>query len=453
MSATDTNQDEGLTPTPDPDLEGTEAAVDADAPSRVQSNPLRLLAVIAAVVALGVFVSLPAVIVVLSLVFMIFMHELGHYLTARRAGMLVTEFFIGFGPRVWSFKRGEVEYGLKAIPAGAYVRIVGMTNMDEVDPADESRTYREKPYWQRFSVAVAGSTMHFLMALVLLFIVFVGFGEPNSSVWSIDQITPSDGLQQGDQPVESPAVAAGLRPGDRIVEVDGVPIREFGDLKAAIETRPGQTVGLVIERDGETIVASTTLLANGPDGQAEGFLGVSGRSPRQRLGVVAAAGRSVTEFGAITVQSVESLGRFFSPSGISSFVDQAMTANDAEEPAPAADAPASDADSNRIVSIYGAARIGAQATEAGMVSFLFFMALINIFIGVFNLVPLLPLDGGHVAIATYEKFREWRAGNRQRYFVDVARLLPVTYGVVLVLVSIGMLALYLDIANPINLPN
>ena len=136
-----------------------------------QAGPLGLVALFAGLVAIG-FLSLPALIVVLSLVFMIFMHELGHYLTAKRAGMKVTEFFIGFGPRIWSFTRGETEYGVKLIWAGAYVKILGMNNLEEVDPADESRTYRQKSYPSRLSVAVAGSAMHFLMALVLLFMIF-----------------------------------------------------------------------------------------------------------------------------------------------------------------------------------------------------------------------------------------------------------------------------------------
>ena len=201
MSATDTDH-EGLEPDePVADLPAHDGAPTEPGPHRephdpVRPNPLRLLAVIAGIVALGVFVSLPAVIVVLALVFMIFMHELGHYVTARRAGMLVTEFFIGFGPRIWSFRRGEVEYGLKAIPAGAYVRVVGMSNLDEVDPVDEARTYRQQPFWQRFSVAVAGSTMHFLMALVLLFVVFAGFGVADPSDWSIARVTPSDSIEQ-----------------------------------------------------------------------------------------------------------------------------------------------------------------------------------------------------------------------------------------------------------------
>lgn len=474
MSATDTDQGDEQAgvpafPTPQgvelPDQGAAAGESHLDAPegdhapagdeaSVVQSNPLRLVAVIAAIVALGVFVSWPAVIVVLSIVFMIFMHELGHYLTARRAGMLVTEFFIGFGPRIWSFRRGEVEYGLKAIPAGAYVRVVGMSNLDEVDPADEARTYRQQPFWQRFSVAVAGSTMHFIMAFVLLFVVYAGFGVPNQSEWTIAQITPSDSLVQNGEPVTSPAEAAGLRPGDRILAVDDTEIDEFLDLKDVIESQPGETVTLTVRRDGRTIETTATLLSQGPEGAEEGFLGVSPRSPRERLAPLAAVQRAGSEFASIATQSVTSLGRFFSPSGITNFVDQAVNAqDDANQQSDDADGTTPPPDENRIVSIYGAARIGTQATEAGIATLFMFLALLNIFIGVFNLVPLLPLDGGHVAIAIYEKIRERQLHLHQRYFADIHKLLPITYGVVLVLVTIGIMALYLDVANPINLPN
>src|SRR4051812_3107095 len=150
---------------------------------------------------------------------MIFLHELGHYLTAKWAGMKVTEFFLGFGPRLWSFQRGETEYGIKAIPAGAYVRIIGMSNLDEVEPEDEDRTYRAKPYWRRVSVAVAGSTMHFLLALVLILTVFVGFRtiDVSSDEWTFATVS-------------GPAEAAGLRPGDRILTIDGQRRGSFADM-------------------------------------------------------------------------------------------------------------------------------------------------------------------------------------------------------------------------------
>lgn len=469
MSATDTNQGGGSSAPDGPFVPAHDGAPLAEAPAEeqteaveaveavglpaddvVQSSPLRILAVFAALAAIWVLASPVWVFVILAIVLMLFLHELGHYLTARRAGMLVTEFFIGFGPRIWSFRRGEVEYGLKAIPAGAYVRIVGMSNLDEVDPADEARTYRQQPFWQRFSVAVAGSTMHFLLAFVLLFTLFVGFGEPDRSAWTIDRITPSEGLQQNGEPVPSPAVEAGLRSGDRIVAVDDVVIDEFTDLKDAIETRPGDTVTLTVERDGETFEATTTLLTQGPDGAEEGFLGVSGDVPLRRLGPLAAVQRSGSTFGTVVAGSLGSI-----PKGVSNLFQAAAdsTSTDDQSTQVTDSDPSSDPNQNRIVSIYGAARLGEQAVRLGMATVLILFAMVNIFIGIFNLLPLLPLDGGHVAIAVYEKVREWRLGNRRRYFADVGKLLPLTYAVVMVMVGIGVLTLYMDVINPIDLPN
>ena len=470
MSATDTNKGGEPADSDEPEVpdhdgapvavahsseEADEAAeaVEADGgpvDDPVRSSPARVLAVFAALAAVWVLAGPVWVFIILAIVLMLFLHELGHYLTARRAGMLVTEFFIGFGPRIWSFRRGEVEYGLKAIPAGAYVRIVGMSNLDEVHPADEARTYRQQPFWQRFSVAVARSTMHFLLAFVLLFTLFVGFGEPDRSAWTIARITPSESLPQNGEPVVSPAIEAGLRPGDRIVAVDDVTIEEFTDLKDAIETRPGETVTLTVERDGDTFEASTTLLGQGPDGAEEGFLGVSPDVPRRTLGPLAAAQRSASTFGEVVVGSVGSI-----PKGVSNLFQAAADSTSSDEPSTPTvsdEGVSSDPNQNRIVSIYGAARLGEQAVEYGMATVLYLFAIVNIFIGIFNLLPLLPLDGGHVAIAIYEKFREWRLGNQRRYFVDVGRLLPVTYAVVLVMVTVGLLSIYMDVINPVNLP-
>ncbi|MEL7209967.1 MAG: site-2 protease family protein, partial [Actinomycetota bacterium] len=211
-----------------------------------ETGPLGLILLVAAFVALG-FLSIPALIVVLGLVFMIFMHELGHYLTAKRAGMKVTEFFIGFGPRIWSFTRGETEYGVKAIWAGAYVKIIGMNNLEEVDPADEARTYRQKSYPARMSVAVAGSAMHFAMALVLLFVLFAFIGQTvNRSddagfigpLGDAEEFAEGLALAQAENPDIAiddewaalldqglmPAEAAGLQEGDLILSVDGEPL-------------------------------------------------------------------------------------------------------------------------------------------------------------------------------------------------------------------------------------
>ncbi|MFV2039261.1 MAG: site-2 protease family protein, partial [Acidimicrobiales bacterium] len=158
---------------------GANASTPGQTPAAVPSaaetgGSWRGIAVLAALMAwLGIAAGWEYIVVVLALVFMITMHELGHYLAARSGGMKVTEFFLGFGPRLWSFRRGETEYGVKGIWAGAYVKVIGMNNLEEVDPADESRTYRQKSYPKRMLVAVAGSGMHFIMALIAIYAVLV----------------------------------------------------------------------------------------------------------------------------------------------------------------------------------------------------------------------------------------------------------------------------------------
>lgn len=400
---------------------------------------LRLALLIGGIVALGVLGSVSAVIVVLALVVMIFLHELGHYVMARRAGMKVTEFFIGFGPKIWSFRRGETEYGLKVIPAGAYVRIIGMNNLDPVDPADESRTYRQASYPKKMGVALAGSTMHFLIALVLLFVLIAGWGLPREENWEVGAISR---LETG----PSPAQEAGLELGDRIVAVDGLPTPTFEAASGVIQERPGEEVVLTVDRDGETLELTTTLADRHPEGQAVGFLGVGPDYPLVRESIPTAAVRSVTELGDSMWLSVRALGSFFTPSSLGRYVEQVVS------PEPASITPDEEGETsgdNRLLSPVGAVRIASQAADAGIPELLSFLIAINIFIGIFNLVPLLPLDGGHVAIATYERLR---SRNGKRYQVDVSKLLPITYAVVVVLVFLGLTALYLDVTNPIADP-
>jgi membrane-associated protease RseP (regulator of RpoE activity) len=432
----------------------------ADAPAtgtdRPAGSPAGLVALIAGVILLGLLTRLSLVIVVLAIIVMIFLHELGHYLTAKAAGMKVTEFFIGFGPRIWSFSRGETEYGFKAIPAGAYVRIIGMHNLDEVDPLDESRTYRHKPYWRRLSVAVAGSAMHFLIAIVCLFLLLTVIGIPGGRFVPSDDAV--DGLAENPDWVigritdGSPADQAGLQDGDRLVSIDGVEVTTFEALRDIVGPRVNQEVEVVAERDGETFSTETTLGEHPDDGPEIGFLGVGPGLPVVTYGVIEGAGRAVSEFGAVTVESVKALGRFFSPSGLADFANQVVDAGEPDEEAgdggSSGGSGSSEGGSNRVISIYGATVIGADATETGIGGLLSFLVILNVFIGAFNLIPLLPLDGGHVAIATYERIR---SGRGQRYHADVAKLLPLTYAVVLLLVMVGLTSLYLDIVSPLSL--
>ncbi|MFA5565757.1 MAG: site-2 protease family protein [Acidimicrobiia bacterium] len=411
----------------------------------VRSSWLPLVVLAAAIALLGVWAGLSAVIVVAAIVVMIFLHELGHFVTARAAGMKCTEFFIGFGPTIWSFTRGETTYGIKAIPAGAYVKVIGMTNLEEVDPADEARTYRQKPYWRRMSVALAGSAMHFALALLCLFVILVGFGEYRDEAWTVGRLASIDAG------APSPASQAGIALGDQVVAIDGTDVATFEELRDQILSHnPGDVVTVEAVSGTQSRMVSVELGDNGVGGA---FLGVGPEYALQPVSPVEAVPQAVGDFGRYAWESTRSLVSFFSPSGLKSFVSIAF--NDTSSGTSSEVVPGStnspDEVEGRVISIYGAARIGAQAADTGVVPLLGFLALINIFIGIFNLVPLLPLDGGHVAVATYERLRELISRRPNRYHADVGKLMPLTYLVVFVLISIGLLSLYLDIANPINL--
>lgn len=395
------------------------------------TSPVRALLIAAGVLFLGFQAGFNVVVVILAMILMIFMHELGHYLTAKSAGMKVTEFFIGFGPRIWSFHRGETEYGVRSIPAGAYVRIVGMSNLEDVDPADEERTYRAKPYLRRMSVAVAGSTMHFLMAFALILVVFAGFGlqNPSSSGWKVGSIVKP-----------SPAFDAGLLLGDRIVAVDGREFSTFTDLSTYLRAHPADAVELEVERGGERLAVDVKLADHNPDGTKVGFLGISPSFPTERVGPLHAVVDGVKEMASVSKSSVLGLGHIFSPAGVSNYIDTVTGPHGGTEPG--------DVAAERPTSVVGIVQIGSQVAENGWVNVLYLLFAVNIFIGIFNLLPMLPFDGGHVAIATYEKIRSMISG--RRYQADVAKLLPVTYAVVLVLVLLFVTSVYIDIVDPIS---
>ena len=225
------------------------------------SLPL-LFGFIALMLAIGYFRSWWFPGIVAGLLFMLFMHELGHYLTARASGMKVTEFFLGFGPKIWSFRRGETEYGVKGIPAGAYVRIMGMTNLDEIDPAEEHRTYRSQPYWQRMMTICAGSAMHFLMATVALVVLFASYSYAgfNGPPWAVGTVVPN-----------STASNLGIEVGDEIRSVNGETFDnwdEFGDVIAGLEEGP---VEIKIRRAGEERTLNGQLGLRPEDIMLDGF--------------------------------------------------------------------------------------------------------------------------------------------------------------------------------------
>lgn len=398
----------------------------------------RMGAVVAALVVVAVVRGwVNQLVIIVGIVVMISLHELGHFLTARWAGMKVTEFFIGFGPRLWAVRRGETTYGIKAIPAGAYVRIIGMHNLEDVDPEEEERTYRSKPYRHRLMVAVAGSAMHFLLALVLLVVLFAAVGTPKADVWRIGELAPLPNR------TTSPAEEAGLRPGDRIVAVDGRQVRTFAELAEALRARPGERVTLTVQRGDRVFETAATLDVRVDEvtGETVGYLGVAAEYPPVTEPLPRAVVDSVVSFADLTVASVRGLAEFFSPGNLARYVDRVFSG-------PAATEVPTD-DTGRVISLVGGARLADEATQrGGFGAMLQFFVAINVFVGVFNLVPLLPLDGGHVAIATYERLRS-RPG--RPYRVDVVKLLPVTYAVVALLAFVFVTSLYLDIVDPLTL--
>src|SRR6056297_2639817 len=372
---------------------------------------------------------------VVGVVISIFLHELGHYLTARWTGMKVTQFFLFFGPRLWSFRRGETEYGVRALPLGAFVRIVGMNRMDDVEPGDEGRTYRQQSFPKRLLVISAGSIMHILLAIVLLFGVYSTQGE----------ITAQDEPRVivGAAALELPAGQAGITADDEIVSVGGTAVTsptELGEVVRSFE--PGELVDIVVLRDGveETVTVGLGANTSVPEDDplfGSALLGVRSFSPPlyQDHGIAGSAVNAVTDIFPVTWESTKGIVKVLNPVNL---VDQLTDTENADPTA-------------RPTTIYGVATVSDDVGDSGgLAGVLYLLAILNIFVGVFNMAPLLPLDGGHAAIAVYERIQERRKHTAGRYFADVERLMPFAMGVIVVLMMLMFTGLYLDITDPIG---
>ena len=392
---------------------------------------------------------LGVVIFVVAVLISVFLHEAGHFLTAKKFGMKATQFFIGFGPTLWSTTRGETEYGIKALPFGAFVRITGMTTLDEVDPADEPRSMRNKPAWQRVIVMVAGSFMHFALAFVLLLFLALGIGQVNENTTTIGSVSTcvpvslkafDNGSCSGSKG-GSPAGLAGIKSGDKIIAIAGKPVRNWTQLGTAIRAQPaGKPVPVTVLRDGKQITLEASP-ATVP-GRKGSYLGIGEAVVFQRpspFGAVAFAGSA---FGQVLVGSADAFAKL--PAALPDLFakDRAKT-------------PAGD-----VSSVVGAADIAGQAVSSGggwrysVSDLLLIIISLNIFIGAFNLLPLLPLDGGHLAVIIYERIRAWLArlrGKPDPGLVDLQRLVPLSVGVFTVLIGLAVLLMAADIFNPVHL--
>jgi membrane-associated protease RseP (regulator of RpoE activity) len=405
----------------------------------VKVDPSRSAAfTIAALVGLvGAAVFFPrqaAVVAVIAALFvMIMLHEFGHFLAAKRSGMKVTEFFVGFGPRLWSFTKGETEYGVKAVPLGGYCRIIGMTNLEEVDPADEPRAYRNKRTGPKVLVAAAGPAVHFVIALVLMFAVLFFAGDFRSQRAVLTLAETSQG-----------AAAAGMKPGDTIISVDGTTVSQWSQVQQLINpsahpAKAGDVVRFVVRRGGDTIPLSVTLQASTIAGDKRVIAGVAPRVIVPHPGLITSIGQAPRQVADVGWQSVKAIGSMFSPSGISNYfrILSGDTSRNTDQ-------------SKRFVSPAGVGALASDAVRAGWVSVFGLLIAINIFVGLFNLLPLLPFDGGHIAIAVYEAVASRL--RRRRIQVDAAKLLPITVAVVAVLGFIFLSSLFLDITHPVANP-
>lgn len=409
-----------------------------------EMDPRRALLTLVMFVAAAVLLAaatreLDLLIVIVAVILIVMVHELGHFATAKWSGMKVTEYFVGFGPRLWSVRRGETEYGVKAIPAGGYVKILGMNNLEEVDPADEPRTYRQQPFHNRLMVAVAGSFMHFLMAFVLLWALIAFIGVPDSNTVQVQGFAPIGHVD--------PARAAGIRSGDVIVSAGGRPVRSEADLTSVIRDHVGKPLTIVVDRSGTrhtfTVVPAPVHEASSSGShapQTDGRIGVLIGPGNQTSNPLAAVGTAGVDFGRVVTASLSGLGHTFSPHGLSSFFDQLGNSQAASQAARTGQRPES---------IVGAVRTATQGVQAGATEFIEVLIALNVIFGIVNLFPMLPLDGGHVAVAVYERIRS-RKG--RPYHADVAKLTPVAYAFVAFLLVFVASAVYLDITHPVANP-
>jgi membrane-associated protease RseP (regulator of RpoE activity) len=386
---------------------------------------------------------LGAIAFIVALLLSVVLHEAGHLLTAKRFGMKATQFFAGFGATLWSTRRGETEYGIKAIPLGGFVKITGYTPLETVAPADEPRAFYRQPAVRRAVVIVAGVVANLALAFVLLVALAAGIGIPSDSATTVVRrvspcVTSGDVCTTRD-PV-SPSKKAGLRARDRVVSWGGHPVRDWKDLSTAIrDTQPGITVPVVVERHGDRVTLPATVANLG----GNGYFGLEPVQRTHRLGPVGAVGWAGRFMGNMTVSTVGVVADI--PHAIPKLFghDRASTPG------------------GQAGSIVGGAEASGQVFSSSdtwrdkFTSFILLIASLNLFVGLLNLVPLLPLDGGHLAVVGYERLKVlvFRIrGRPEPGPVDVTKLLPLTYVAVTVLVGLGVLLILADVLNPLKVP-
>ena len=405
------------------------------------SGPLFLVFFLIAIA----FVNPGVAFFIYALLIVIMVHEAGHFFVAKLFGFKATKFFLGFGPTLWSTQKGETEYGVKAFPLGGFVKIVGMSPYEEIEPEDEPRSYPNKPKWQRALLLVAGSATHWVVAFVLLLVVGMGLGIPKASTEIATVVNKAPGG------VPTAASLSDLEKGDRIVAIGGREVSEWEDVVAYIEARGNEVGTFTIERDGtrmeieillgEAITDGNEIVAAAPPGEevrrprpgetVGGFLGVSPEGRVERVGPIEGIKFSGATVATFTARSVSSLDDVFAP-----VFNGELWRSLGEE---------GERGTEGAVGIVGAGRVAGAAVQAGLYAeLLSFIAGLTIFIGLMNLLPLPPLDGGHLAVLAVEKI----TGRT----VDVRKLIPIAAVVIAFFLVLFVAVLYLDLARPIKVP-
>ncbi|HEX8093758.1 M50 family metallopeptidase [Jatrophihabitans sp.] len=410
------------------------------------------------------------------------LHEIGHLVPAKKFGVRVTQYMVGFGPTIFSRRRGETEYGLKAIPLGGYIRMIGMvppradgkrfrgprrmgelveefraTSRTEVTAADTNRQFYRLTPGKKMIVMLGGPSMNLLIFFVLTILLYglIGVRAPTTTVGSVSNCVVSSTVS--DQTCPAPtssgyrkAPANGvLQPGDNITAINGTPIKNWSDAVRVIEASPDKRITLSVRRDGKPVQLSITPVLNtkytgtGTETKQAGFIGISTTEAYQRL----TPGQIRSVIWQQLGLSVEALKQF--PAKIGSLVGTVFQGKPRDQ--------------NGAVGVVGLGRIGGEIAESAQVAaldkvsmLLSLLASVNLLLFFFNLLPLLPLDGGHVAGALVEAIRRGIARLRKRprlIFVDVAQLVPVMYVVASILIVFSVLVMYADIVKPITLPN
>jgi membrane-associated protease RseP (regulator of RpoE activity) len=429
---------------------------------------------------LGVLLFLVGVAVSIGL------HELGHLVPGKLFGVKVTQYFVGFGPTVWSRRRGETEYGVKAIPFGGFVKLIGMlppgpkgeqgkvrgsstgifsqivddarsAEYELVEPGDENRLFYKLPWWKKLVVMASGVATNLVLAFLLFSVVYMGHGvpTPTTTVSGVSEcviaVTKANADQQQractSADPEAPAKAAGIRPGDRIVAFNGATIGDWKDLRTAIRGNADGAATIVVVRDGERVTLRTnTTVSPRPDPDnperitETGFLGVVPGSRTERQG----PGFVVSTMATGTWETLKSLGTL--PVKIYHVGRAAVGLEERDQNGP--------------MSVVGAGRVAGEMTSQDEVpvadrffNVLTLLAGLNLFLAMLNLVPLLPLDGGQMAGAIYEGVRRGVAKLLRRPdpgFVDIAKLLPVGYVMAGVILVASVVLIYADVVAPVS---